>query len=113
MTDQELNEQVARKLGWYALKWRDEVSRKPAWWGLSKDHTVESLVPDFCHSIEAAWEIFGYASSRYTDLTLVQDNDRWLAFFGIWDGQGINRNFSRADTAPRAICLAFLKLEDK
>lgn len=86
MTDQELNEQVARKLG--------------------KGHIQEGwekvcIIPDYCHSIAAAWEIWDHFHEM---ATLTKHEGKWMLDYG--------RRFRIvADTAPKAICLAFLKLD--
>ncbi len=88
MTDQELNEAVARKL--HGEEWR--------MWSAE----------DYCHSIEAAWEIVEKLHAGGTEINL-----SWMS--GIpWEFT-IHKNFEdyegEADTAPMAICRAFLKLE--
>lgn len=95
MTDQEINEAVARKLGYELVK--------PNWWQFPKE-TGRGPVPDYCHSIEAAWEILlkvEYWSIR----TMKGREDEVLVELGFGPLVGC-----WADTAPRAICLAFLKL---
>lgn len=88
MTDQEINEKVARKLG----KITFESDGSPCY----------CEMPDYSTSIEAAWEI-------------VERNDHYVALKrekGVWFcSLGIKSNeWSYADTATMAICLAFLKL---
>lgn len=87
MTDQELNEAVVRKLG--------------------KGHIQEGwekvcVIPDYCHSIQAAWEMV--EKLDYCKLVKAASSFRCQVSIG-----GEPCNFY-ADTAPRAICLAFLKL---
>src|SRR5258708_7059883 len=48
MTDQEINEAVARKLGYCTTKYRKNGCLRPYYIQHEKD---------YCHSIEAAWEI--------------------------------------------------------
>lgn len=101
MTPQEINEAVARKLGYDAI---DKSHRRP--------------IPDYCHSIEAAWEIWAKMSDGYF-LTLETE----AGTFGrnivkVWknDGKGDSGwviDDVYANTAPMAICLAFLKMEEK
>lgn len=86
MTETEINELVARKLGW----------KSP----ISNQGTNLLDTPDFCHSIEAAWEL---TKEFKGELMLVQYKNEWVAKWGLW-------KTARADTAPMAICLAFLKL---
>lgn len=113
MTDQEIsqmspaqvNEAVARKLGWEFV---DDVWRNP------KVHCQECgialRVPDYCHSIEAAWEIVGkFMSESGWDFNLLggeRYGGDWQANFTGHD----QWHSAVADTAPMAICLAFLKL---
>lgn len=87
MTDQEINHAVARKL-------KGEDTR---------------LIKDYCHSIEAAWEIVGYMAKQHFGVSVSHDNLRDLWQCGI---ESIKEpgQYETADTAPMAICLAFLKL---
>ena len=88
MTDQELNEAVARKLG----------------------IELGNLKPrDYSTSIEAAWEVVEYLNK--TKFHCCQLNvDGLNVKYGFWIGDRHSQKFfGEADTAPRAICLAFLK----
>lgn len=106
MTDQEINEAVARKLGLPEPKWE-----------LYTSHPVSMVrwdVPDYCHDIKAAWEIVEKLRSderlhivvspdgvyRYSMVLLFRDGSH-----ADIDGHG--------QTAAMAICLAFLKLEER
>lgn len=90
MTDQEINLAVAHKLG-YA----DVVKRHP-------DH-----IPNYCHSIEAAWEIVERLDQEWCfSLNWHLSDGKYHAEFY---NKGKMRN-AQADTAPMAIALAFLKL---
>lgn len=88
-TPEAINEAVARKLGCTFSGDRHPPQFK-----------------DYCHSIEAAWEI------------LTDHCDTWEIFC---NGSTVDVTLSKshntagheADTAPMAICLAFLKLDDK
>lgn len=107
MTDSDLNEQVARKLG-----------TMPQCSCTDALHKAEAthFFKDYCHSIEAAFEIPGLES-----LIRLADG-RWSAEFG--DGAELNSYYEIgiyeerrypsviADTAPMAITLAFLKLSE-
>ncbi len=89
MTDQEINEAVARKLGASYC----DCKFLP--------HAIEHK--NYCTSIAAAWEIWDHFNEM---ATLTKLNGLWVLDYG--------RKFVvNADTAPMAICLAFLKLEDK
>jgi hypothetical protein len=97
MTDQEINEAVARRLG--------KGHIKDGW-------EMVCIIPDYCHSIAAAWEIVnkcgGHIWLRSGDC--MPDNN---PNFGItWQCLiAKDRDYiGKADTAPMAICLAFLKI---
>lgn len=127
MTDQELNEAVARKFGWKKHNKTCEQLTPGAsiftggdhWY--QKGYMCRETMTDYCHSIKAAWEIPGLESVvKITD-------GRWHARFG--DGSKLNTYYeigiyereepqwnmpeAIADTAPRAICEAFLKLNEQ
>lgn len=89
MTDQEINEAVARKLG------------KP-----DKESLLYQKPLDYCHSIAAAWEILTHC---YADLDLQYGLTQNPSTLNIHCHIGYTE--ALADTAPMAICLAFLKLD--
>ena len=93
MIDQEINKAVARKLGTY------KITKHPM--GLTETY------PDYCHSIEAAWEIVDKCS--YFCLVKPLKNENWKCDIGREDQIIVQW----ANTVPMAICKAFLKLEDK
>lgn len=97
MTDQEINEAVARKFGWvYDAKFQD--------WG-DPDGVVMPL-PDYCHSIAAAWEAVKYIQK----MEISVDVRAWSSnSFSVFIRCGIEMT-AIANTAPMAICLAFLKM---
>ncbi len=97
MTDTELNEAVARKLEYQCIYY-DPIEKRlrQGQFGLN--------VPDFCADIAAAWEMV----EKYNgDVIVMRQQNKWVCDF-IQD-----QRKEWADTAPRAICLAFLKLEEK
>jgi hypothetical protein len=124
MTDQEINEAVARKLGWNLGTFRATMRYEgPA--GISDAEFQEWItpegirvggIPDYCHSIAAAWEIveFLHADELHTisiywhatESVSVQIQ-RYLGMQNPDHGPSISAD---AATAPMAICLAFLKL---
>lgn len=104
MTDQEINEAVARKLGWTHLQWREGPSFASHWTGLRKDHSVEVMIPDYCHSIEAAWKIVEHLVKTKLVGLVMGAPGKWM--FTI-EGR---KEMPISDTAPMAICQAFLKL---
>lgn len=83
MTDTELNEAVARKLGCSGER--------------------NSWTMNFSTSIEAAWEIFEKTTSWFLGKHF---EGGYLCRLGTQSGF----YEAEADTAPRAICEAFLKL---
>lgn len=105
MTNSEINEAVARKLGWKLIL--DEGA--PHWIcpNCPKAHLCN---PDYAGSIQAAWEIVEHMRKR--ELQVVLNLDSW--------GRNICSLYVRkeyrcvaqeeADTVPLTICLAFLKL---
>ncbi len=95
---QEINEAVARKLGWEKridLRWhRNDASCR--------------YCPDYSGSIEAAWEILGHVRSW----TIGKHYDEPEIYMCVM----MNNEtpiYIEADTAPMAICLAFLKLTEE
>lgn len=124
MTDQEKNEAVARKLGW-----RYHKDLKPICWQVPPPGKAYLRgVPDFCHSIEAAWKIvkwlhekgdqhkyncipYGFRLEHHCE----NSEDKWVCELPLVayapPYEEMNSDISaEADTAPMAICLAFLKL---
>lgn len=90
-----INEAVAKKLGVWI-----------------REYDLHHRTPDYCHSIEAAWEIVekcgGHIWLRSGDC-MPENNPN----FGITWQCLIAKDkdyIGKADTAPKAICLAFLKL---
>ena len=96
MTDQELNEAVARKLGYKPndgqLIWEND------------EHVtfLDCEMPPYCTDIKAAWEVLEKLNDAGIgwDLTFNNKQYRFNTDFELID----------APTAPRAICEAFLKL---
>jgi len=113
MTDQEINEAVARKLGWTKKSFE---GRKGFWF--KPNYNLPNNIPYYCNSIEAAWEVVEWIRINFPEeiLRLECVGNEWE--FGptmmCGDEEFISDTTNgRADTAPMAICLAFLKLEDK
>lgn len=108
MTDQEINEQVARKLGWVQdgnIGW---IQPEPHPDGFLIGHAV---LPDFCRSIEAAWEVvesYLCVSEEYY-FCLEFNAMYWEAGWRTTDNNHAV-GWSSADTAPMAIVKCFLKL---
>jgi len=117
MTDQEINEAVARKLGVAVtvgdLKEPNQYNHD-YWDGLPRrtDKNIRLRIPDYCTDIKAAWEVA--EKFEQFDLKKNWDSGKWTCGIGTW-GNGMNprqsiRLEAEADTAPMAICMAFLKL---
>jgi len=120
MTDQEINEAVAQKLGWHQTDVFVSGGGTVARWSAAlPDGRVQEKLPDYCHDIKAAWEIVDYINSLPTRI-----GDKGHFYFQMRrDKQGytvklIPGEFNKGSTieatasiAPLAICLAFLKLQ--
>lgn len=112
MNEKEINEAVARKLGWEV---NHDYSRMATKSDIGKNIIIADAVPKYCHSIAAAWEIVEHVAKK--NFTVDLSFEDYLGFKarvsirsedgGAWTyhARGI-----KADTAPMAICLAFLKL---
>lgn len=116
MTDQEINEAVARKLGFG--EWIDQ--------SVLSGGNLDWSPKDYCHSIAAAWEI---AKSRpmHGDLHFqlrfyFSGYKDGIGYGPVWwagwagshyrGGDSDDTVSSTADTAPMAIVQAFLKLPE-
>ena len=103
MTDQEINEAVARELGW-----KKDPDHGNLWTrGYLADLQFLHPLPNYCHSIEAAWEIVEKLKREDTGIRIHFDYEQWHVDF---DHEDFWQYTEGADTAPMAICLAFLKL---
>lgn len=110
LSAREIDEAVARKLGW-EKKERELSGFKnvgPLYvWVRPKD--VRDKLPNYSTSIEEAWEILASLVEKGKCIQLNM-SDKGV---GCWIGnKHFREHFGEADTAPFAICLAFLKLED-
>ena len=108
MTPEQINEAVARKLGWtnsdYPVKgWLKRFYKGPEG---EKEYYLDEP-EDYCRSIEAAWEIIGSLKCDWEMKTTSYGID-----FTIFDDAG---EFPSAveDTVPMAICMAYLRMETK
>lgn len=112
MTDQEINEAVARKLGnWCGCGHLVEehsdgrpFGNGPAVCSHGFCKCEEIKYPDYCHSIEAAWEVVDFLEMRteMPEFQLTGGKDLWVCQIRKQAGYG--------NTASMAICLALLKL---
>lgn len=108
MTDQEVNEAVARKLGWKAKCQKYKTLEGQL--DCQVTHYRKSKLPDYCHSIQAAWEIvdnWNESGDVYFRRETMAKKMNWEVSF--WFNKECKAS-EWADTAPMAICLAFLKL---
>ncbi len=103
MTNPEINEAVARKLGFNP---RASVFDKDGYTVIAD----EEPIPDYCASIAAAWEIVERMNSNCNVVSVVcQKNTFYVRFIdmgAVWNGE-------LSTTAPMAICLAYLKLDSE
>lgn len=106
MTDQEINEAVARELGYKKYHQDIEGAEGYDYWSDGKHQNKNDL--DFTTSIAAAWEIVEFMYEKGTSVILngAYDDRNWECSWIT----GEVRYMRVADTAPKAICLAFLKL---
>lgn len=109
MTNEEINEAVARKLG--KIRIYVNASGEPT----EREKAVaQSYIPDYAGSISAAWEIVEHCreNMRFDTAWIESHGDdgkpAWSARF--WTPDFKADVYVRADTAPMAICQAFLKL---
>jgi hypothetical protein len=100
VTDQEINEAVALKLGGERRTLPDAEL---------EDGTIIRHFPDFCHSIAAAWEII----EKVKWYTMWHDDQGFHFWIRANEKPEPELAAAYANTAPMAICLAFLKLEEK
>lgn len=104
MTNQEINEAVARKIHVKDLRieFHDDGIIETVCFKDGKSWTL----PNYCQSISAAWEIVEHlAMTTYIQRPAVGGKE-WHVSFG-------EQGWSEADTAPMAICLGFLKLDQR
>lgn len=111
MTNQEVNEAVARKLGWVQCcnpKTMEHGKIVDCFgWSKGGSHFHEPY-PNYTGSIQAAWEI---VESLNTDSIQICKDGKGVYSCAITGNNSVIAEY--ADTAQMAICLAFLKLEDK
>lgn len=93
LVTQEINEAVARKLGWKPNERLRHV-------------LAVQFPPNYCHDMAAAWEIVeSLDMTTYINCPAV-GGKKWHVAFG-------DQGWTEDNSAPMAICLAFLKLEGK
>ena len=115
MTDQEINEAIARK------EW------KPSEGGWRRDHAVgydwyrNLPIEDYCNSLEAVWRVVNKTRMVYSeqykaslDFCLMAQAPRWKAgwFTILWDCEHEEWMGEAYDFIPaKACCLALLALD--
>lgn len=120
LTLQEINEAVARKLGWNKHKRTCEQPTPGASIFTYGNHWYQEgcvcreKMPDYCHSIAAAWEIWQKMSEKYFLTLETEAGEFGRNIVKVWENDGKDYGWViedvYADTAPMAICLAFLKM---
>lgn len=124
MTNQEINEAVAKKLGWTFNEQIEEMWTEP-WKDLVEDpkHPEDTTaVRSSCKepraystSIEAAWEVVKFIGKPKNGvgfcLELTDSGHEWTAALCEQGELPEENHIAQADSAPLAICKAFLKLE--
>lgn len=104
MTDSEINEAVAKKLGWTIT---GNCGGLKAYRNFKEtEFSEQEYIPDYVHSIEAAWEIVEFLGrERHVRIGWQPLTKMWYVRFNEDSNDSGN-----SDTAPRAICEAFLRL---
>ena len=100
MTDNELNEAVAIKLDDFKPN-EHKVGNV-----ILRGNSLSFPYPLYSTDIKAAWEVVDYVCAKGYSVTVGQNPCRCL----IWKTHEDFNSIAEADTAPRAICEAFLKL---
>lgn len=100
MTPVEINEAVARKLGWKVNKfpYKTGTPKKGGKWILGND------IPYYSTDIAAAWELLD--KKLHNGGIAKNIHGRWVC---SWDQGGGDWIVEVAEKAPLAICSAFLK----
>jgi len=121
LTDNEIRLKIAELKGWRDLHPYNEHPLKPGAWkaltGLEgKDNNTDGTkdVPNWPTDISAAWELveeIEQAGHWVQIRTPFSGDGYWCGFTpdGCSGWNGTPDNYTQADTAARAICLAWLK----
>lgn len=110
MTDQEINEAVARKLGWTQLFRSDNIGRIETAGKKNPEDDFNTTVPDYCHSIEAAWGVVEYLQAHGYIFGISNNPIEKNWHCAIRHSKSLCEEWG--NTVPMAIALAFLKLKD-
>lgn len=109
MTPQEINEQIAKRLGYPLIKVTPIDSSG------KDEESFHIQTPNFCGEIVAAWEIIDFIGDEYCSVSkcLEQfEGHRWQAQVGSLSLIS-SKLTAYADTPSMAIARAFLKMEEK
>lgn len=104
MTNTEINEAVARKLGYERVGANVAAFGGGSMWKTpDRKLIVDELNMDYCHSIAAAWEIVEFCKN---DIKMASDFQWEL----LEVTNSSDDSFEIFDITPMSICQAFLKL---
>ena len=117
MTDKEINEAVAKKLGWYH-KSEEETLWTGGLWYRDQERQGMNGLPNYCHDIAAAWEIIKTLDNYSVKVMRAGPTTEWFCLIFSWKKYSDiykrqDEIETKAETAPKAICLAFLKMGEK
>lgn len=109
----EINEAVARKLGWTEIRYSSEIDGftglRPD--GVKRGNFATDTVPSYCADIKAAWKIVEHMQEKEYTVEVCAHGIGGDKYFECWVLHYCESQFHEdADTAPMAIALAFLKL---
>jgi hypothetical protein len=121
VNDEEINSLVARKLGFIFGTGKNQISEGRI--GIIQNHEVVFVgpLPEYCHSIEAAWEIVEKLRQSWRPGSLEIEATKYAfelhstptGFIALVTGPTWKQmTKAEAESAPMAICLLFLKLPD-
>jgi hypothetical protein len=111
-----INEEIAKKLGWTDITFSIYNRSTGNFPGFVPEKSVYNneptlLIPDYFHSIEAAWEIVDYLANKGLAVQLRQQKN--FVHCEITRAEGVSDwREANAETAPLAICKAFLALKE-
>lgn len=119
MTDKQINEVIKHKLGTsyrphrrIQLSEREDSEMYVGVGAMMISRIIQTdEIPDYCNSIEAAWQIVEYLQKKEYAVEVTGSGIDKDFYFECWIIRPVERPYSEcAGTAPRAICMAFLKL---
>lgn len=107
MTDIELNEAIAKKLGW-----KQDTGQKGLWFrpdsGL--DRGMPETLPDFCGSIEKAFGIIFVLKENHC-FKISSETSAWHVYINNWRKEPLGCGYGSDVSLPKAIGLAFIGLQ--